>query len=92
MTDKVFIALQDSEDARPIIEAIEQDNPSADVQRMPGMVRIQSPGSLVINRDTVSECMGRDWDVQELQLSLISLGGNIHEDDDKFELAWNLTA
>lgn len=89
MTDKVFIALQDSEEARPIVEAIEQDNPAAELQRMPGMVRIESPGSLVVNRETVSECAGRDWDVQELQLSLISLGGNIFEDDDKFELAWN---
>ena len=89
MKDKVFIALQDNEEARPIVDAIAMDNPEANIEHPPGMVRVEAPGHLVINRGTVSSLAGRDWDVQELQVQLISLGGNIDEDDDKFELAWH---
>ncbi len=32
MADKVFIALQNNEEARPIIEAILEDNPGCDRQ------------------------------------------------------------
>jgi phenol/toluene 2-monooxygenase (NADH) P2/A2 len=33
--------------------------------------------------------MGREFDLQELHINLISLGGNLDEDDDEFVLAWN---
>ena len=85
---KVFIILQDNEDARPIIEAIEADNPDAVIQRQPGMVRIEAISSLRINQSTVEENCGREWDVQEIHLSLVSLGGNVDEDDDYFSLHW----
>ncbi|KAI3603372.1 Phenol hydroxylase, P2 regulatory component DmpM [Cupriavidus necator H850] len=52
------------------------------------MVKIDAPGRLEINRASVEERMGRAWDVQELQLGLISLGGNIDETEDQFVLAW----
>lgn len=92
MSDKkntVFLIVQDNEDARPIIEAVEQDNPEANIQYEPGMVRMEGSGQLVVNRETVEEQMGRDWDVQELHLVLISLAGNVDEDEDKFELSWH---
>ncbi len=85
----VFLILQDTEDARPIIEAVEIDNPEANIQYQPGMVRMEAAGSLVVNRETVEEQLGREWDVQELHLNMISLAGNVDEDEDKFQLAWN---
>ena len=90
MSDRnVSITLQSTEEARPIVEAIVADNPDAVVNRYPAMVKIDAPGRLVINAETVSEKVGRDWDPQELHLSMITIAGNIDEDDDKFELAWN---
>jgi|TARA_R110002072_G_scaffold91266_1_gene203639 phenol hydroxylase P2 protein len=92
MSDKkntVFLILQDNEDARPIIEAVELDNPKANIQYQPGMVRMEGAGKLVVNRETVEEQIGRDWDVQELHLNLVSLAGNVDEDEDKFELSWH---
>jgi phenol hydroxylase P2 protein len=83
-----FIIFQDNEDARPIIEAVEQDNPGVNIQYQPGMVRLERPGSLIVKRETVEELTGREWDVQEMHLVLISLAGNVDEDDDKFELSW----
>jgi len=92
MSDKkntVFLIVQDNEDARPIIEAVEQDNPDANIQYQPGIVRMEAAGSMIVNRETVEEQIGREWDVQELHLVLVSLAGNVDEDDDKFELSWH---
>ena len=92
MSDKkntVFLIVQDNEDARPIIEAVEQDNPDANIQYQPGMVRMECAGQLVVNRESVEEQIGREWDVQELHLVLVSLAGNVDEDEDKFELSWH---
>ena len=85
---KVSITLQNTDEARSLIEAIEQDNPGAEVNIFPAMVKIDCPGRLVLKRQTVEEKIGRDWDLQEMQLSLISLSGNIDEDDDEFVLEW----
>lgn len=86
---KVYIALQDNDLSRYIVEAIEEDNPDVTVIHNPAMIRIENEGYLVVNRETVEEKLGRDWDMQELHLNLITLGGNVDEDDDKLSLSWN---
>ena len=86
---KVYIALQDNEESRYIVEAIEEDNPQATVIYQPAMIRIENEGHMVINRETVEEKMGRDWEVQALHVNLITLGGNVDEDDDSLSLTWN---
>ncbi|BAO90854.1 MmoB/DmpM family protein [Caballeronia cordobensis] len=88
MADSVFIAFQANDDSRPIIEAIEADNPHAVVNAFPAMVKIDAVGKLVIRRESIEEIIGRDFDLRELQLNLISLGGNIDETDDEFILEW----
>ena len=88
MARNVSITLQNTDAARPIIEAITEDNPGAVVQDFPGIVKIDRAGSLTIRRDTVSGKIGRDWDPQEIHLSIVSMAGNVDEDDDHFTLAW----
>ena len=90
MADNVFLALQAVDETRMIVEAIEEDNPGAKVEYQPAMVRISAPGRLTIKRETVSEKMGRDWAPQEIQLVLISFGGNVEEDENEFTLHWDL--
>ena len=85
----VFLALQTNEDTRPIIEAIEIDNPQAVVHRQPAMVKIDAEGTLVIRKSTIEEQVGRDFDLQELHINLISLTGHVSEDDDTLTLSWN---
>lgn len=89
MSSKVYLALQDNDLSRYIIEAIEEDNPEATIQYLPAMIRVENVGSLVIRAETVTEKLGQDWDIQSLQLNLITLGGNVEEDDDSFTLKWN---
>ena len=85
----VFIALQTNEETRPIIDAIEIDNPKAVVNRQPAMVKIDAPDHLVIRRETIEEQLGRAYDLQELQINLITLSGNVDEDEDTLTLTWN---
>ncbi|MET0025684.1 MAG: MmoB/DmpM family protein [Sedimenticola sp.] len=85
----VFIALQDVDDSRPIVEAILADNPEAAVDQQPAMVRITAPGKLVVKRETVSDLKGEEWEPQDIQLVLVSFGGHLDEDDDHFTVFWN---
>ncbi len=89
MTQLVSITIQDTGEGRSLIEAIKQDNPGVTTLEMPGAVKLDRPDSIVVKRDTVSEKLGRDWDPQEIHLSLISMAGNLDEDDDYFALSWN---
>ncbi len=88
MTDKVFIALQNNDEARPIIEAIRDDNPQAVVNELPAMVKIDAPGRLIVRRETIEEKLGRPFDLQSIHIHLISLAGNIDESEDALVLAW----
>ena len=84
----VFIALQTSEDTRPIVEAIERDNELAVCNYYPGMVKIDAPGRLVLKRQTVEDITGMTFDLQSFQINLISLSGNLDETEDELVLEW----
>ncbi|MDR0780178.1 MAG: MmoB/DmpM family protein [Pseudomonadales bacterium] len=86
---KVFIAFQDNEEARPVVEAILADNPQADAVYSPGLVKINAPGHLVVRRATIEEQTGRPFDLQQIHVNLVTLSGHIDEDDDQFTLSWN---
>lgn len=83
---KVFMIFQNTADAQPFIAAFEQENPRATLDYQPGMVRIEGLGELGITQEVVSELAGREVNLQELHLTLISLSGNIDEDDDYFRI------
>jgi phenol hydroxylase P2 protein len=85
----VFIAFQTNEDTRPIVESILADNPHASLEEQPAMVKINAEDKLVIRRESIEERIGRAFDLQELQINLITISGHLDEDDDTFTLAWN---
>lgn len=84
----VFIAFQRNEETRDIVDAIVEDNPAAHVDLQPAMVKIDAPGHLVIKRQSIEDRMGRTFDLQELQVHLITLSGHLDENDDEFSLSW----
>jgi phenol hydroxylase P2 protein len=88
MTQIASLTLYHNDDARPIIEAILADNPGVTVLNMPGAVKFDRDGSLVVNRASVEERLGRAWDPQEIHLVLISMAGHLDEDDDQFTVSW----
>ena len=85
----VFIALQTNEETRSIVEAIIQDNPDCTVNEQPAMVKIDAQGKLVVRRETIEELIGRPYDLQELQVNLITISGNLDQTDDEMILYWN---
>ncbi|HEX3284926.1 MAG: MmoB/DmpM family protein [Mycobacterium sp.] len=86
---QVGIDIQESEDNRALIEAIKADNPDLTIRHMPGLVKLQSAGQIVINRQTVEEKLGRDWETGEFQLAIVSYAGNFAEwDDDQIIVKW----
>jgi phenol hydroxylase P2 protein len=88
-TRPVGVDLQDSEDTRALVEAIEDVNPDVTLRRMPGLVKLQSPGQLVISREAVEQRLGRPWETHEFQLNIVSYVGNISEwDDDEIVIKW----
>jgi phenol hydroxylase P2 protein len=89
MASNAFIAFQTNDVTRSIVEAIVDDNPGAIVVEQPAMVKIDVPDRLVIKRASVEEKLGRDFDLQELQLHLITISGHLEETDDEFTLSWN---
>ncbi len=85
----VFIAFQDNEDSRPIIEAILADNAAAQATYPTGLVKIDAPGHLVIRRETIEGLVGRSFDLQQIHVNLVTLSGHIDEDDDELSLSWS---
>jgi phenol/toluene 2-monooxygenase (NADH) P2/A2 len=86
---QVGIDLQESEESRALVEAIKADNPELTIRRLPGLVKIQSAGEIVINRETVEKKLGRPWETGEFQLALVSYAGNFSEwDDDQIIVKW----
>lgn len=85
----VGVDLQDTEENRPLVEAIEDDNPDITIRRLPGLVKIQIPGELVIRRETAEKRFGREWETHEFQLAIVSYSGNISTwDDDEIVIKW----
>ena len=84
----VFIAFQANEESRPIVDAILADNPDAQAVYSPGLVKIDCPHRLVVRRESIEEQVGRPFDLQQIHINLVTLSGNIDEDDDQFTLSW----
>ncbi|MBA4261071.1 MAG: monooxygenase [Comamonadaceae bacterium] len=84
----VFIAFQNNEEARPLVEAIMTDNPAAVVVHSPGLVKIDAPNRLQILRATIEAQTGRPYDLQQLHLSLVTISGHVDEDEEQFSLSW----
>ena len=84
----VFIAFQKCEESRCIIDALLEDNPNAVVVDQPAMVKVDVPDCLTIKRSTVEEKIGREFDLQELQVYLITISGHLDETDEEFTLSW----
>jgi phenol/toluene 2-monooxygenase (NADH) P2/A2 len=86
---QVGLDLQDTEETRPLLDAIEEDNPEANLIRMPGLVKMQAPRELVIRRETVEQHMGREWETHEFQMHIVSYSGHIAVwDDDEIVIKW----
>lgn len=89
----VSFDIQETDENRPLIDAIEHDNPDLRITRMPGVVKLQAPGRLEVNRASVEERLGRSWETGEFQMAIVTLAGNIsHWDEDQIVISWGRPA
>lgn len=85
----VGIDLTNSDTTEAVVEAIEQDNEQVKITRFPGYVKVEAVDQLMINRETVAECLGENWETEGLQLIVTSYYGFIGEwDDDQIIIRW----
>lgn len=77
----------DAELAEAVIEAIEADNPDADVivEDRAGYVRISVPTHCRMTRASLEEALGRSFEWRELEPSLSSFAGRIRFTEDAVE-------
>lgn len=88
-TRTVSVDIQETENNRALIDAIEADNSELVMRHLPGIVKLQAPGRLEINRASVEERLGREWETHEFQMAIVTLAGNISEwDEDHIVISW----
>ncbi len=65
--------------ADAVVEAAEIDNPDKDilVDDHIAYLRIQSEGELILRQQTIAECLGRSFEMRELEVSLSGFSGQI---------------
>jgi len=86
---QVGVDIQDAEENRGLVDAIKADNPQLTIRHLPGLLKLQAAGRMVINRETVESKLGREWDTGEFQLAIVSYVGNFSEwDDDQIIVSW----
>jgi phenol hydroxylase P2 protein len=73
---KIFIDIQDGEEAQAIAEAAQVDNPEVEIIENLGYLTIRCPKRLVIRQESVEEVLGRPWNPRDLQQLLSAYAGN----------------
>ncbi len=77
----------DGELAEALIEAIENDNPDADVMvdDRGGYIRISVPRRCRVTKSSLEEALGREFELSELEPALSAFAGRMRFEDDAIE-------
>jgi len=70
--------------ARAVAEAAKIDNPDKEivVEDHGAYVRIEADGGLIVRQETISEFLGRRFEIRDLELNLSGFSGFIDTQDD----------
>ena len=84
--------LRGGEIAIAACEAIQIDNPekSITVEDHQTYIRVEADGGLVIRRETMSEILGRPFEMQELEVNLTGFSGQIKTEHDYMQWYFKL--
>lgn len=73
-----------------IIEAIKLDNENVVITRLPENIRVEVLNKLVINRETVEDCLDGNWQTKDLRRVAKSYYGFFGDwDEDRIILQWD---
>ena len=74
---------------RAIISAIEEDNQGVEVEDFSVFKKVKAPGKLILNRKTVEEHLGQDFDMDQVHIYMSSYFGFIADwDEEQLIIAW----
>jgi phenol hydroxylase P2 protein len=87
---KVALDLSYGDVTEAIIAAIELENENVVVTRLPDQIKIEALNKLVINRETVEDCLDENWQTKDLQFIVKSYYGFLGDwDEDHIILLWD---
>ncbi|HFB63933.1 MAG TPA: monooxygenase [Aeromonadales bacterium] len=71
--------------AQATVEAAEMDNPGKEifVDDRIAYLRIAADDELILTRESMEECLGRPFRMQEIEINLSSFAGQIQTDSEK---------
>jgi len=71
--------------AQATVEAAEMDNPGKKitVDDQVAYLRISTDGELILTRESMEECLGRPFKMQEIEINLSSFAGQIDADSNR---------
>lgn len=70
--------------ALAVAEAAEIDNPDKDIKvsDQTAYLRISCEQEMIIRRDTIEECLGKHFEMRELEINMASFAGQIQSTTD----------
>ena len=89
--NRVGPVMRSGEIAHAVVEAAEMDNPDKEitVEDKNAYVRISADSELILTRESIEECLGRPFRMQELEIDLASFAGQIESGTDHFRFYFN---
>ncbi len=79
--------------ALAVAEAAEIDNPDKEVKIIDqtAYLRISCPQEMIIRRDTIETCLGKSFEMRELEINMASFAGQIESTTDWVRFYFNKT-
>jgi len=70
--------------ALAVAEAAEIDNPDKEIKVLDqtAYLRISCEHEMIIRRETIEECLGKDFEMRELEINMASFAGQIEATSD----------
>jgi toluene monooxygenase system protein D len=91
--NRVGPVMRSGEVADAVVEAVEIDNPGKviEVEDMHAYLRISTDSEMILRRETVEDCLGRAFRMQELEVNLSSFAGKIETGTEQFRFYFSTT-
>lgn len=85
LNNRVGPVMRAGDVAQAAIEAAEMDNPDKEieVEDRVAYVRISAEDELVLTRESMEECLGRPFRMQDIEINLSSFAGQIDLNSDR---------
>jgi toluene monooxygenase system protein D len=91
LNNRVGPIMRAGEVAMAVVEAAEMDNPDKEivVEDKVAYLRISAEQELLLTRESLEECLGRSFQMQEIEINLSSFAGQIEADSDHMRFYYN---